>query len=94
MLGYKITLKCISIKQQARLAQSVARETLNLKVEGSSPSLGFLFIQESWQSDRWLWRCQIFCFAEVWVVKADARTSRALAHVTVMATTWRPHARQ
>jgi hypothetical protein len=31
----------ISIKQQqARLAQSVARETLNLKVEGSSPSSG------------------------------------------------------
>ena len=33
-----------SIKQQqARLAQSVARETLNLKVVGSSPTSGFLF---------------------------------------------------
>jgi hypothetical protein len=29
--------------QQARLAQSVARETLNLKVVGSSPTSGFSF---------------------------------------------------
>jgi hypothetical protein len=29
--------------QQARLAQSVARETLNLKVVGSSPTSGFYF---------------------------------------------------
>jgi hypothetical protein len=31
--------------QQARLAQSVARETLNLKVVGSSPTSGFSFLQ-------------------------------------------------
>ena len=32
-----------TIAQQARLAQSVARETLNLKVVGSSPTSGFSF---------------------------------------------------
>jgi hypothetical protein len=31
----------INQQQQARLAQSVARETLNLKVVGSSPTSGF-----------------------------------------------------
>jgi hypothetical protein len=41
--------KCLPSKQQqqlllpARLAQSVARETLNLKVVGSSPTSGFSF---------------------------------------------------
>ena len=36
--------KCTySHKKKARLAQSVARETLNLKVVGSSPTSGFPF---------------------------------------------------
>jgi hypothetical protein len=34
-------LSFINQQQQARLAQSVARETLNLKVVGSSPTSGF-----------------------------------------------------
>jgi hypothetical protein len=34
-------LPFINQQQQARLAQSVARETLNLKVVGSSPTSGF-----------------------------------------------------
>ena len=34
-------------QQQARLAQSVARETLNLKVVGSSPTSGLPFCLES-----------------------------------------------
>ena len=34
-------------QQQARLAQSVARETLNLKVVGSSPTSGCSFCLES-----------------------------------------------
>ncbi|RAK83870.1 hypothetical protein BO79DRAFT_61627 [Aspergillus costaricaensis CBS 115574] len=32
-----------SFNEQARLAQSVERETLNLKAAGSSPALGFTF---------------------------------------------------
>ena len=44
-------------QQQARLAQSVARETLNLKVVGSSPTSGCVFLQKkSCQSDWWWWR--------------------------------------
>ena len=61
MLGYKITLKCISIKQQARLAQSVARETLNLKVVGSSPTSGcVILLQKLHRLEWWLSRYRIF----------------------------------
>jgi hypothetical protein len=35
--------ECISTRFQARLAQSVEHETLNLRVVGSSPTLGALF---------------------------------------------------
>ena len=44
IINIKILSELFSIKkQQARLAQSVARETLNLKVVGSSPTSGFFF---------------------------------------------------
>jgi hypothetical protein len=49
-------------KQKARLAQSVARETLNLKVEGSSPSSGYVFVQKLCRLDWWLLRYRIFCW--------------------------------
>jgi hypothetical protein len=40
-MGALQVLSFINQQQQARLAQSVARETLNLKVVGSSPTSGF-----------------------------------------------------
>jgi uncharacterized protein (DUF2235 family) len=57
--------ECLFLHQsnssKARLAQSVARETLNLKVEGSSPSSGCdLFDKKLCRLDWWLLRCQIF----------------------------------
>ena len=48
-------------QQQARLAQSVARETLNLKVVGSSPTSGCSFLPKKVRrSDRWLSRYRSF----------------------------------
>lgn len=48
-------------QQQARLAQSVARETLNLKVVGSSPTSGCSFFAQKLRgSEWWLSSCQIF----------------------------------
>ena len=43
VINFVCRFKFIKV-QQARLAQSVARETLNLKVVGSSPTSGFLFV--------------------------------------------------
>lgn len=48
-LSFSVLLSS-SEAQQARLAQSVARETLNLKVVGSSPTSGFLFLHLKWHS--------------------------------------------
>jgi hypothetical protein len=48
IMNAQLALPHINELQQARLAQSVARETLNLKVVGSSPTSGFLFLHSKW----------------------------------------------
>ena len=66
--------------QQARLAQSVARETLNLKVVGSSPTSGFPFAlplspDQILSRSTWLWRYSWLKFLLVRVGKGQFGTS-------------------
>ncbi|KAL4964624.1 uncharacterized protein BDV14DRAFT_73834 [Aspergillus stella-maris] len=70
---------CLSsvLQQLARLAQSVERETLNLKAAGSSPALGYLFafcIDSIWSL-----RCYLVAFKNFFLVRPgrmDARRMR------------------
>lgn len=43
-ISREFTIGALSIEHQARLAQSVEHETLNLRVVGSSPTLGALLM--------------------------------------------------
>ena len=45
-----VQIACTFLTHQARLAQSVEHETLNLRVVGSSPTLGEIFssFQDNW----------------------------------------------
>ena len=46
-----------AVDQQASLAQSVERETLNLKAAGSTPAWGFSFAVCVWQVAVSFWIC-------------------------------------